>query len=207
MNNKSLLKLISSNINIKQSSTILPSINISNEEYLPIEYVEPTIINADYIISAKLDYNKGDGGKCIYHYPTTIQCNCGNTINLNTIDDSEEILNNDIIISRIGDIKCTNISCKNKLIKPNIILWSYLYPSSVRTTGTNKIALLYCSICKSQNGHVKLGYSALTGKYNKIKSNYFQPANHTNCPKILDNDNLKYNENYILEQVNIVGSK
>ncbi|MBQ9440924.1 MAG: hypothetical protein IJU54_00760, partial [Alphaproteobacteria bacterium] len=99
----------------------LKLINISNDEYLPIEYVEPIIINADYIISAKFDYNQGDSGKCIYHYPTTIKCDCGNTINLNIIDDSKDILSNNIIISRIGDIKCTNISCKNKLIKPNIV--------------------------------------------------------------------------------------
>ena len=69
LNNKSLLKLISSNINIKQSSTILPSINISNDKYRQTAYIR--YANVENITSSKntieARYNL-DVQKCVYYY-------------------------------------------------------------------------------------------------------------------------------------------
>ena len=57
LNNKSLLKLISSKINIKEFSTNLQSINITSDEYTQIEYEEQTFfIPDDNIIAARFDY-------------------------------------------------------------------------------------------------------------------------------------------------------
>ena len=117
MNNKSLLKLISSNINIKQSSTILPSINISNDKYRQTAYIR--YANVENITSSKntieARYNL-DVQKCVYYYPKQISCSCGKSIQLRTINPTYQILSNDMIVNNFLESSTCN-DCENLITK------------------------------------------------------------------------------------------
>ena len=109
------------------------------------------------------------------------------------------------------EIKCSNSNCKNKRIIPNIIFKSYLYPKEYgewKVTG-DKRCWLYCSICKNESGNNgcwlvchDLEFDTEKGEFNKIIDTEDLTKQHKNCPQVPDNNNLIYDTEYILEQLN-----
>ena len=204
LNNKSLLKLISSNINIKKSSTILPSINISNDEYVPIEYVEPTIfIPDDNTIAAKFDYSVGEKGTCLYYYPKNVNCTCGKLLSLKPILPQQKLLSNSDIIQYLKPNICNN--CKNTIdatiINPTLVY--YLIPCYLQNDNIIQLHCFNCLNNRCSYYSAQLGWIYLATYCDEIKIQGDIKATHfCNDGKcIYCNVNVVYNKEYVEDQL------
>ena len=181
----------------------LKLINISNDEYVPIEYVEPAIfIPGDNTIAAKFDYSIGEKGTCLYYYPKNINCVCGELLSLKTISPQEKLLSNSDIIQYLKSNICNE--CGNPITKDSIssTLVYYLIPCYLEPGNTIQ---LHCFNCLNNRypGRAQLGWINLATYCDEIKiqgdvnATYF--CNDGKCNYC--NVNAVYNKEYVEDQL------